>query len=274
MTTIAFLETAWEWYPSIVIGCFLLMAAYLFAMRFKWSRRTLYFALGNLALLVTLCGPLDALSDDYLFSAHMLEHLILELVVAPLLLLGLPLWLMRKILAYPRVAAIERLLGKPPLAWFLGIGILWAWHLPLLYNAALADERLHIFQHITFLVSATIFWWPLLAPAGLRRLSTLPAIFYLYLAAIANSILGALLTFAPPGLYPRYLHPEDEFGILSLIRNGWGLSPQGDQQLGGLFMWVIGGAIFLWAILMVYTRWYRGNEGVYRPSAVTSAGQV
>jgi hypothetical protein len=80
-----------------------------------------------------------------------------------------------------------------------------------------------------------------------------------------------LLTFAPVGLYPHYVHPEDAIGALHLIRDGWGMTVRGDQQLGGLFMWVIGGAIFLWAVLMVYTRWYRGNEGWYRSPKVSGA---
>jgi cytochrome c oxidase assembly factor CtaG len=271
MTTVEFLKVAWEWYPSIVVGCILLMATFMFATGFERSRRTLYFALGNLALLLTLCGPLDVLADDYLFSAHMLEHLILELVVAPLLLLGLPRRFIRKAMAVRWVQRTEEVLGTPVIAWFLGIGILWIWHLPIFYNAALENEHLHIFQHITFLISATIFWWPVLAPAGFRRLNTVTAIFYLYFGALANSILGALLTFAPLGLYPHYMHPEDELGALNLIRDGWGMSVKGDLQLGGLFMWVIGGAIFLWAVLMVYARWYRGNEGWYRAPEVSRA---
>jgi putative membrane protein len=269
-----FLKTAWEWYPSVVIGCILLMAAYMFATGFERSRRTLYFALGNLALLLTLCGPLDVLGDDYLFSAHMLEHLSLELIVAPFLVLGLSRMFIRKVLAVRWVRKIEEVLGTPLIAWCLGIGVLWIWHLPAFYNAALQNERLHIFQHLTFLVSASVFWWPILAPPGYRRLNTLPAIFYLYFGGLANSILGALLTFAPVGLYPLYIHPENEFGALNLIRNGWGISVKADQQLGGLFMWVIGGAIFLWAILMVYARWYRGNEGWYRAPELIRVGQT
>ncbi len=274
MTTFDFLKTAWEWHPSVIIGCAFLMFGYLWATEFQMTRRTVYFAIADLVLFVTISGPLDVLADEYLFSAHMFEHLVFELIVAPLMLLGIPVSLVRKMLSIPWIAKVERILGTPLLAWTLGIGILWAWHLPALYNAALADERIHIFQHLTFLVSATIFWWPILAPAGFRRLATLPAMFYLYLGAIANSVLGALLTFAPLGLYPLYMHPDDEYGALSLIRDKWGMTVKGDQQLGGLFMWVIGGAIFLWAILMVYARWFRGNEGWLGSSKITEAGQT
>jgi len=273
MTTMEFLKIAWEWYPSVVIGCLLMMMAYLIATDFAWSRRTLYFGFAVLTLLLTLCGPLDVLGDDYLFSAHMLEHLNLELIVAPLLLLGMSRQLIQKILNIPWARKIETVLGRPVVAWSLGIGILWLWHLPVLYNAALDNERLHIIQHLTFLVSATIFWWPILAPHGYRRLQTLAAIFYLYFGALANSTLGALLTFAPVGLYPHYMHPDNDLGALELIRRGWGMSVEGDQQLGGLLMWVIGGAIFIWALLMVYARWYRGNEGWYRAKVKREVGQ-
>jgi len=256
-----FILKAWDWEWSIVVGCLVLLAGYLYVRRFRIDRHTFYFLAGDIILLLTLVGPLDVLADDYLFSAHMLEHLILELVVPPLFLLGLPVGLVDRLLSWKPAAAVERVLGIPILAWIIGIGTLWIWHFPLFYNAALGNENIHIFQHLTFLVTATIFWWPILAPEGYRRTSGMAAIFYLYFAALANGTLGALLTFAPIGFYPLYLHPNDELGALSLIRNGWGMSPSADQQLGGLFMWVLGGAIFLWAVLAVFARWYLNREG-------------
>ena len=75
MTSWEFLKIAWEWYPSVIIGCILMMLGYLFATKFEWSRRTVYFALGSLVLLLTLCGPLDVLADDYLFSATIRENI-------------------------------------------------------------------------------------------------------------------------------------------------------------------------------------------------------
>ena len=269
MSTWQFILKAWDWEPSIAIGCLLLFAGYLYLRHFRIDRHALYFFAGDIILLVTLVGPLDVLADDYLFSAHMLEHLILELVVPPLFLLGLPVGLVERLLSWRPAAAVERVLGIPVLAWIIGIGTLWVWHFPIFYNAALANENIHIFQHLTFLVTATIFWWPILAPEGYRRTTGMAAIFYLYFAALANGTLGALLTFAPVGFYPLYLHPDNELGALSLIRESWGLTPSADQQLGGLFMWVLGGAIFLWAVMAVFARWYLNREG--RRTAIRSA---
>jgi len=263
MTTGELLLKTWEWYPSVVVGCALLGIAYLAVVRPLRPARTLAFLGGVVVLLLTLVGPLDGLGDEYLFSAHMLEHLMLLVVVPPLLLLGIPAEAASKLLRRRPAAVAERILGRPALAWLLSVGVLYLWHVPFFYNATLADERVHILEHMSFLVTATIFWWPVLAPLRRRRLSGPVAMIYLFLAAVANSVLGAVLTFTGPGLYPLYDRPADGSAEMQLIRRGWGLNPAADQQLGGLFMWVVGGFFFLLAIMGMYTRWYResGSEG-------------
>ncbi len=257
MTTLQLWMTAWSWYPSVIAGCLGLLAAYLAAARPLSIRRTLCYAAGVFIILFALVSPLDALGDDYLFSAHMVQHLLLDLVAPPLLLLGLPPALTRRLLARPPVARVERWLSRPAPAWLLGVGMLWVWHLPVLYNAALANESIHIAEHVSFIITGTIFFWPVLSPLENRRLQPGPAILYLFGAGVANTALSIFLTFIPPGLYPPYLHPEDELGALGLIRHTWGLSPALDQQLGGLFMWVCGAAVYLLVILAVVYRWAR-----------------
>jgi cytochrome c oxidase assembly factor CtaG len=257
VTTEELLRSSWEWYPSVVVGCVLLGVAYAVLVRPLRRARTLAFLGGTLLLLFALVGPLDGLGDEYLFSAHMLEHLFLLVIVPPLFILGIPPQTASRILGWPPASAVERILGRPAVAWLLGIGTLYLWHAPALYNAALADERLHALQHLSFLTTATIFWWPLLAPLRAHRLRGHTALLYLFLAAVANSVLGAVLTFSSPGLYPLYDRPTDGSAELQLIRQGWGLDPQADQQFGGLFMWVVGGFFFLLAALGMYRRWYR-----------------
>jgi len=137
---------------------------------------------------------------------------------------------------------------------------LWIWHLPRLYDATLASEPLHIFEHLTFLVTATIFWWPILAPLEASRMSHGAAFAYLGAAMLATTILGILITFAPVGAYTAYLHPEDSLHILSALRDSWGLTTQSDQELGGLFMWVPGGLVYLGVIMAVLARWYRAPQ--------------
>ena len=236
---------AWDWEPSVVIGCALLAIGFLVLTRARQCN-VWYFLSGVLMLLLDLVSPLDLLGDQYLFSAHIVQHLVLAMVVPPLLIAGVAPWPLPGRLRLPEVAA--------PVAWVSGVGTMVFWHIPLLFNAALANDGLHIAQHLSFLVTGTIFWWTL------RRLPPLTAISYLFGACLACSVLGAALTFARPGLYPAYSNPEDRLGLLPLIRDGWGLDPKTDQQLGGLLMWVPGCFIYLSAILMTVARWYGMKE--------------
>jgi putative membrane protein len=159
---------------------------------------------------------------------------------------------------------LQSLVGRPPVAWMLGVGVMFLWHVPALFNAALANEIIHIFQHLSFLATGVIFWWPILGPIEEARPSVVGSILYLFTACLSCSLLGAILTFNPPGLYPAYLHPADSLTILPLVRNVWGLDPAKDQQLGGLVMWVPGCFVYLSAILWVLARWHRAPD--YTPS--------
>jgi cytochrome c oxidase assembly factor CtaG len=250
----------WAWDPSVLVGCAALLICYVWLLK-GWSARQFYtFFAGVLVLLLALVSPIDTLGDNYLFSAHMLQHLLLILVVPPLLLLGTPAAFFRSILRNPVVRHVERVLRNPLLAWALAIGTLCAWHLPALYNTALEDEGVHIVQHLCFLITSVIFWWPVLSPIEESRLPALGAVPYLFTAALANALLGIYFTFAPPGLYPAYMRPDDGLGLLSALRGEWGLSPAADQQFGGLLMWVPGGLAYLAAIFGVLARWYASSE--------------
>ena len=249
--------TIWDWEPSVLVGCACLLAWYAGAMHFRLTKRSIYFIAGVFFLLISLVSPIDILGDVYLFSAHMLQHLLMILVVPPLLLLGIPDWMYSRILQWPVARKIERVLGQPVIAWLLGTLTVWIWHYPAFYTSALRYENLHIFQHMTFLVTGTIFWWPVIVPNAIQRLGMFTTIGYLFAASAASSLLGILLTFAPPGLYSIYLHPYDRFGLLSLIRDEWGLSPAVDQQLGGLLMWVPGSMAYLGAMMFAMIRLFQ-----------------
>jgi cytochrome c oxidase assembly factor CtaG len=254
MTGWQLLTSTWNWNPSVLAGCTALIGVYLAAVRSRLTRRVLLFVAGVLVTLFALVSPLDALGDTYLFSAHMVQHLLLMQIAPPLLLLGSPAWLAKKIVDWPPVGSAERILGRPVVAWLLGMGTMWVWHLPALYNATLADEGLHIVEHLSFLVTSTIFWWPVLSPLKDRRLSPPATLLYLVPAIAASDILGTILTYTAPGVY-NYLHPIDTLGVLPLLRGTWGLSPAVDQQLGGLAMWILGDPVYLWGILNGVARW-------------------
>lgn len=242
----------WDFEPSIIIGCVGLLLADLTASRGRPARISFVFAAGVLVLAVTLMSPLDALGD-YLFSAHMFQHLLLVLIVPPMLIIGLPADPVRRFLRLPWVAHLERFLSWPLVAWLIGIGTLAAWHLPGPYNAALASESVHVVEHLAFLVSATIFWWPVFAPLPECRMDLTAALVYLLTAAFANGLIGAVLMAVPPTLYPAYLHPEDPLHISESLIVVWPLSAAEDKRVGALFM-IIGGAIaFMYAA--VYMLW-------------------
>jgi cytochrome c oxidase assembly factor CtaG len=259
MTTLQVLTTTWVWEPTVLIGCAdLLIAYWLFAR--PLTGRAWLFGGGVLALALALLSPLDTIGDTYLFSVHMVQHLLLILVVPPMLLLGVPPRTWARILRWAPARRVERTLGRPPLSWVLGIGTLWVWHAPVLYDMAVANEGVHVVQHLTFLVTATAFWWPVLTPLAQSRLSLPATMAYLIGAAVASSILGVIITFAAPGLYPAYEHPFDTRGILPLIRGQWGISYAFDQQLGGLVMWATGGPVYLLACLSALARWFNEAE--------------
>jgi cytochrome c oxidase assembly factor CtaG len=247
----------------VLLGCAALVLGYAAAVRLRFSKAALAFMLGDLVLLIALVSPLHTLGDTYLFSAHMLQHLLLLLVVPPLLLLGLPSEVIQAALRRPLLCRSEQFIGQPIIAWTVGLGAMWLWHLPVLYNAALHREAIHIIEHLCFLVTAMIFWWPVLAPLPQPRLQPLLAVLYLFAAMLVSGVLGMLLTFAGPGLYPAYLRPRDTFRILPLLHGRWGLTPAVDQQLGGLLMWVPGSLVYLAAIIGVLARWYGAPDENY-----------
>jgi cytochrome c oxidase assembly factor CtaG len=246
----------WDFEPSVLVGCLALLVLYLRFNRVRSKSQTALFAAGDAVLAFALVSPLDVLGDGYLFSAHMLQHLLIMLGAAPMLVAGLPASLIERAQQDKFLDRAMNVLGNPVLDWIFMALVLWGWHAPVLYNAALNNEGIHILEHLMMLVAGVMFFWPILNPLPERRIKPLSVVPYAFTGAISNSILGILLTFTPVGLYPTYVNPTDEFGILKLIRQGWGLTAGIDQQVGGLLMWVPGSLIFLSMVLVGLTRWY------------------
>ena len=260
MTTGQLFAEAWDLKPTVIIGSAVLFLAYLWVVRFRLNRQTAVFGSGVLFMMLTLIGPLDFLGDGYLFSAHMMEHILLYLAVPPVLLSGLPPEPVQSLLSIEIAAKAERLLRRPTIAWLAGVGNMWLWHLPALFNAALNSEGLHAVEHLSFLVTGTIFFWPIFTPLQSHRLSPIMGAIYIFTAMSACMILGILLTFAPLGYYPTYMGSSDADGIFQFIRLVWKLDPQADLNLGGMFMWVIAGLLDFALLLIVISRLYINPE--------------
>ena len=246
MTTQQFLTSAWTWNTTALALSGVALIAYVWA--FGLNRRILYLLAGLGVFVLTLVSPFSALANGYLFSAHMVQHILLVLIVPALLLLSLPRsFSLRPPLTY---------LSHPLIGWVAGVGAMWLWHAPTLCNAAATSRIVSAIQTTSLLIMGSVFWWQVLAPREEQRLSPPAGIVYLFTACTACSVLGIILTFAPVSICPVYQHPVDRLGMLSTIRGDWGLTSGRDQQIGGLLMWVPMCAIYVTAILAQLARWH------------------
>jgi putative membrane protein len=201
---------------------------------------------GLLVMLLALNGPLHDLSDDFLFSAHMVQHLVLTLIVPPLLISGTPASLFRDAMRVPAVARAARFVSRPIFCFAAFNTVIAAWHIPALYNFALAHHAVHIGQHLMFLVAAVLMWWPLLSPLPeLPRLSYPLQMLYCFLMTIPMSLVAIFITYADSVLYPPYASAP----------RVWQLSPMQDQMIGGLIMWIPGGLFFGGVMAVVFFKW-------------------
>lgn len=258
MNTLEFLTRSWK-LDFFGLGLLVLvMAAYGIAIGRPGPRRWPPLAAAAVIWILTLCSPVGTLADEYLFSAHMLQHLVLLLIVPALLLLALPEVKDPKERAWPKADRAGT--ARNGLGWLAGVGAMWVWHAPTLCNAATTDPWVRRLQLVSLLVLGTMFWWPILGPRPAHRLPPLTGIVYLFTACLACTLLGIYITFTPVSVCSVYVHPPDRLGILPLIRQGWGLTPWMDQQIGGLMMWVPACLIYLGGIIGLLARWYRGEE--------------
>jgi putative membrane protein len=246
MTTYQFLTTAWRWNSIPLLFCALALAGYFLAYRRRG--RPAYLGAAIVVFLFALISPVSTLADGYLFSAHMVQHILLVLIVPALLLLSLP-----RSFSLPRSLTV---FTHPFIGWLAGVGAMWLWHAPALCNAATTSRAVFTIQTTSLLLMGTVFWWQVLAPRDAERLSPAAGIVYLFTACTACSILGIILTFAPVSICHVYQHPVDRLGMLGTIRGDWGLTSDKDQQIGGLLMWVPMCLIYLTAILAQLARWH------------------
>ena len=251
--------TAWNWDPTIVIGAALIVGLYLYAIAPLRKRhhfepvgkgKVFAFLTGVGLMFLALVSPLDELGDSYLFSAHMVQHLILTMVGPPLLLIGTPEWFMRPLVRNRTLFTIMRFLTFPAVAFVLFNADFFLWHAPVFYNATLENQNIHILEHMSFIVLGLLNWWPIFSPSkDLPRLSIGGQILYLFLSGMPVVLLGAGLTFASP-LYAPYIAAP----------RVWGISAATDQQLGGLIMWVPGNIIFIIIMSALFLRWMQKKE--------------
>lgn len=252
----SFSWSEWRVYSDFMFGWLLFSGAYFLLIgplrdRFPGSRpvparKVASFVFAMAVMFVALQGPLHELSDYFLFSAHMVQHLLLILVMPPFLLYAIPDWMLRPAVKVRPIGALAWFLTLPLIAFFLNNGIFLAWHFPGPYDLMMRDHTVHVAMHLTIMVTGTIMWWPVMSPLPeLPRIAPPLQMIYLFLAGIPMMISAALITFSRTELYTWYVEAPRIFPI----------SPLDDQRLGGVIMWVPGALVLWLAITAVYFRW-------------------
>ena len=260
--------------PSVVAGLLGLQAAYLLCTgpyrdRFRGATpvplgQQVLFAQGVVVLFVALASPLGELGDRYLFTVHMVQHLLITLAAAPLLLAGTPGWLLEDLLRKLRLLRVARWALHPLMAFGVFNLVFGLAHLPAVFELALSSQPLHAAEHLLFLGSALVLWMPILSPlpGRLPRYPYIAQLLYLFAQTVPAALVGALVSGASQPLYPTY----------ALAPRVVDLTPLVDQQLGGLIMWVGGGVYFLVATGVVFFVWASREEAAdTHPAGATGA---
>lgn len=220
-----------------------------------------------IALIVVLLGlclfsPLHTLSMSYLFSAHMIVHVILLLCIGPLLVMSLSpnakyfQWLFNLLKHHPLVG------------WLTGIGIMWFWHVPAIFNSAMASMHhdgfnfISVIEALSLVIAGVLFSAPIIHPNKKYRVDALSGIVYLFTACVGCSVLGLLITFAPVGTYHHFLAMHDEYGLNRMILL-CGITQSIDQQVAGLVMWVPCCLIYVTGAMYLLVQWFKQKEEVF-----------
>ena len=249
--------TGWSIHWSTVIGIAALAALYLWRASHAPEPGTptgaqkLTFFAGLFVMFFTLNGPLHDLSDSFLFSAHMVQHLLLTLLLPPLLIAGTPGWMLRPLIRPRAVLAVAKFVLRPVMCYVIFNLVFIGWHLPMFYNAAMANHNIHIGEHLMFMAAAVLMWWPFLSPLPeLPRLAYPGQILYCFLLTLPMSVVAIYITMADHILYPAY----------SAAPRLWGITPMMDQQAGGLIMWIPGGMVFYAIMTVIFFKWVARGE--------------
>jgi putative membrane protein len=258
-------KVQWLADPGVLAPIAVLVGVYV--LRFRTARReaggrgagglqAAAFAGAVVVLLVALVSPLDGLGEDYLFSAHMLQHVLLGDVAPLLLLLSLSRVIMRP--ATRRLMALERALGPlahPLTGLLLWLFFMYLWHVPALYDAALDHPVVHLIEHACFFAAGVAVWWPLIQPVPMRRRMTgLWPVAYVGAAKFGLAALGLYLTWSATVLYPYYEH----------VPRIWGLSAIEDQNAGGAMMMVEQSLTFVVVLVVLFVQMLTRSEAEQR----------
>ncbi len=260
--------------PEVYLLVAFLIAAYIYAIRVIGPRavpegqpvvtRAHVWCFGGAMVLLSTAStwPIHQIAEDYLYSAHMLQHMMLSYFMPPLVLLATPTWLMRLLVGTGRTYRVVAFMTKPVVAAVVFNVVVMVTHIPPVVNASVQSAPLHYSLHLLLVLTAVLMWMPVVGPFPELRMSNAAKPIYLFLQSVVPTVPAGWLTFAEGVVYKHYNQPV----------RVWGISPTDDQQLAGAIM-KIGGSIFLWSLVVFYffkrfaTTWKEDNS--YRRAPLT-----
>ncbi len=260
--------------PEVYLLVVFLIGAYVYAMRVIGpravavgetvvTRTNLWCFSGAMALLFTASTwPVHQIAEDYLYSAHMLQHMMLSYFMPPLVLLATPTWLLRLLVGTGRTWRVVQFMTKPVVAAVVFNVMVMVTHIPPVVNASVQNAPLHYTLHLALVLTAVLMWMPVVGPFHELRMSDAAKPIYLFLQSVVPTVPAGWLTFAEGVVYKHYNQPV----------RVWSISPTDDQQLAGAIM-KIGGSVFLWSLVVFYffkrfaTTWK--EDATYRRTTLT-----
>lgn len=254
--------SSWEFEPVAAAVAITLLILYRRGRSHTDVRAAAFYVGVGLSLIATM-SPLHGLAGT-LFAVHMVQHLVLMVVAAPLIafgrpgavLAGFPRGVRRRVgRAARNLRSLRDVARNPVVVWCAGTIVLWAWHLPRLYEIAVTNDELHAIEHMSFL-GASFLMWRLVPGVGERRLEHAAAIGLVFATALQSAALGAILAFAARPLYSIHVAGA----------TAWGMTPLGDQQLAGAIMWIPPGVIYLATMAVLLHAWFTRMDAVYSPT--------
>jgi cytochrome c oxidase assembly factor CtaG len=262
----------WNWQSPVWMGVLALAGCYGWLCRGRWSARSGWFVAAMVVLALAFISPLGVLANGYLFSAHMIQHLLLLLIVPLFVMLSLPSERVTAWMNHLPEKIAHLLPVLPILGWVGGLGAMWFWHVPSLCSAATESTTLGMVRSCTFLLAGLAFWSPVYSPARRLRIQPLSAVVYLFSACLGCTLLGIYITFTTISVCPAFANPN-RVGILATLYEA-GFTPGVDQQLGGLLMWVPPCSLYVCAIISVLCRWYTAEELAAGATAATNLPSI
>jgi putative membrane protein len=245
----------WPLDPTVYLGLVVLYLGHAWLARdvadFE-RKHSLYFGLGLFTIWVALETPLDTIADHYLDSVHMLQHVLLGFVAPPLMLLGLSPGMVARLV---RIRGIRAVTEPIPAQLIAGV-VMIAWHVPVLYDATLYSEPLHVAEHMTFIAAGLVLYWPMLEATSAHarwQMSPGAKLLYMLVATLPQDAVALALIFSRVPFYEYYTHAP------RLVAS---LTPLIDQTVAGAVLMIFGKATITVAAIAVFARWFEADAPV------------